>query len=104
MKRFLVTGGAGFIGSHCVEHLLKTDHSVVILDNFCNSSKDNLDFLKHYNPDTYKIIEGDIRDKQCCLEATQNIDFIFLHIYYFKNLDKLGLKYLGPFITFPSTL
>ena len=79
MNRFLVTGGAGFIGSHLVETLLKKGHQVVILDNFCNSSKENLSFLANYPDQSYSLIEGDIRDKTCCLEATKNCDYILHH-------------------------
>ena len=79
MNRFLVTGGAGFIGSHLVETLLKKGHQVVILDNFCNSSKENLSFLANYPNESYTLIEGDIRDKTCCLEATKNCDYILHH-------------------------
>ncbi len=42
MARILVTGGAGFIGSHLVEHLLGQDHEVICLDNYFTGSKDNL--------------------------------------------------------------
>ena len=78
MNRFLVTGGAGFIGSHLVETLLKKGHQVVILDNFCNSSKENLSFLANYPDQSYSLIEGDIRDKTCCLEATKNLSLIHI--------------------------
>ncbi len=74
--KFLVTGGAGFIGSHLSDFLLKNHHHVTILDNFCHSSHDNLTFLNNYHQENYKIIEGDIRDKDCCLESTKNIDYI----------------------------
>jgi len=48
-RRWLVTGAAGFIGSHLVEHLLLLDQNVVGLDNFSNGKRGNLDQVKEYN-------------------------------------------------------
>lgn len=65
-KKVLVTGGAGFIGSHLTEKLLDTDHSVVVIDNFNNFynpaiKRANVKAFEN-NPDC-KIVEGDIRNK-----------------------------------------
>ena len=46
MKTILVTGGAGYIGSHTVLQLLEQDYSVVVLDNLCNASPSHLDVLR----------------------------------------------------------
>lgn len=55
--KFLVTGGAGFIGSNIVEELLKRNHAVRVLDNFSTGKRENLkDFAKNI-----ELIEGDIR-------------------------------------------
>jgi UDP-glucuronate decarboxylase len=48
MTRILVTGGAGFIGSHLVEYLLQQGHDVLSLDNYFTGSKENLDHLRHH--------------------------------------------------------
>ena len=45
----LITGGAGFIGSHISERLIKDKQSVVVLDNFCTGREENLSFVKDYN-------------------------------------------------------
>lgn len=45
-RRVLVTGGAGFIGSHLVERLLDDDHEVIVLDNFSSGRMENLDHVK----------------------------------------------------------
>ena len=46
MKRILVTGGAGYIGSHTVLRLLETGYEVVVVDNFCNSKPESLTRVK----------------------------------------------------------
>ena len=46
MKRTLVTGGAGFIGSHLTDRLLKDGHQVIVLDNFSTGRPENLDHHK----------------------------------------------------------
>ncbi|MES2560290.1 MAG: SDR family oxidoreductase [Bacteroidota bacterium] len=73
--RFLITGGAGFIGSNLVEHLLLNGASkVVVLDNLSNGFYKNIEpFIQH---PAFQFIEGDIRDVQTCLKACENIDCI----------------------------
>ena len=63
--KFLVTGGAGFIGSHIVERLLKDGHYVRVLDNFSSGKESNLSFTNS------ELIRGDIRDFPTCLSATE---------------------------------
>ena len=66
--KIVVTGGAGFIGLHLVNHLLKEENQITILDNFSNSDKNLTKTLQHKN---LKIIEGDIRkinDVNNCLK------------------------------------
>ncbi len=79
MATFLVTGGAGFIGSHLVETLLskKNQQTVIVLDNFSTGKKTNLSFLNHHPAkDRCQIIEGDIRDQTTCLTATKDVEFV----------------------------
>lgn len=75
MTLSLVTGGAGFIGSHLATALHEQGHSVRILDNFSTGSKDN---LAHLN-DTFELIEGDLRDADAVTEAVSGVDYIFHH-------------------------
>jgi len=56
--KILVTGGAGFIGSHLVDYLLSKNHEVIVVDNFFTGSKNNL--ASHSNDSKLKIIEQDI--------------------------------------------
>jgi UDP-N-acetylglucosamine/UDP-N-acetylgalactosamine 4-epimerase len=73
--RVLVTGGAGFIGSNLVESLLQSGNYVVCLDNFSTGKRENLkDHIENLN---FKLIEGDIRNYDDCINAVNNIDIVF---------------------------
>ena len=61
--RILVTGGAGFIGSHTVVELLKDGHDVVIIDNFVNSSPEALKAIRQISGRDFDFVEGDLRDR-----------------------------------------
>ncbi len=72
---FLITGGAGFIGSNLVEYLLKYKAKKVrVLDNFSNGYKENLEEFK--NNSAFELIEGDIRDLQTCKDAMEGMDYV----------------------------
>jgi len=87
--KFLVTGGAGFIGSHIVEKLLKDGHDVVVLDNFFSGKEANLSFTKDYtlNATRYTLIKGDIRDKSTSAAACFGIDYV-LHQAALRSVPK----------------
>ena len=72
---FLVTGGAGFIGSNLVEYLLKHEAKKVrVLDDFSNGNKVNLaEFVNHT---AFELIEGDIRDLETCKNAMEDMDYV----------------------------
>jgi nucleoside-diphosphate-sugar epimerase len=78
MSLYLVTGGAGFIGSHIVEELLKRGEAVRILDNLFTGKLENIDFVKQYQPSSinYELVKGDIRDLDSCRKACRGIDYI----------------------------
>lgn len=73
-KSVLVTGGAGFIGSHTVEALLASGACVTVFDNFSAGKKSNLSDGGHL-----RIIEGDLRDFPAVRSATENMDAV-LHL------------------------
>jgi UDP-glucose 4-epimerase len=61
--RILVTGGAGYIGSHTLVELLATGHDIVVLDNLCNSSPESIRRVEQITEKKVEFIHGDIRDR-----------------------------------------
>lgn len=73
MTKYLVTGGAGFIGSHLTTALVKRGEAVRVLDNFATGKRENLDpIIKQI-----ELVEGDLRNPDDCLRACSGIDIIF---------------------------
>jgi nucleoside-diphosphate-sugar epimerase len=70
--RYLVTGGAGFIGSHLVEHLVATGQDVTIVDNFTTGRRENLAPFSA----SIRIVEGSIVEPRVCVEAAKGVDFV----------------------------
>ncbi|MBI5874084.1 MAG: SDR family oxidoreductase [Candidatus Omnitrophica bacterium] len=87
MSRFLVTGGAGFIGSNIVDKLIKEGHYVRVLDNLSSGKMENLCMTKALTPKVFEFIKGDIRDKATCDEACKDIDFV-LHQAALRSVPK----------------
>ncbi len=72
MKTFLVTGGAGFIGSHLVEELVRRGEKVRVVDNFLTGKRENLAALEGL----IELIEGDIRSLKTCQQAVIGVDYV----------------------------
>lgn len=72
-ERYLVTGGAGFIGSHLTEHLLRAGHPVTVLDNFATGKRENLNGLRG----ALEVVEGSITDAAAVARAGQGVSGIF---------------------------
>ena len=73
--RTLVTGGAGFIGSHLVDQLIREGHEVVVLDNFFSGSIENV--RHHLDSGELSLIKGDVRDSEVVKEAMRDVDAVF---------------------------
>ena len=71
-SRFLITGGAGFIGSHLVEHLVNAGAQVRVLDNFSTGRRENLAPFG----DAVDLIEGSVTDSETCRTACAGVDFV----------------------------
>ncbi len=71
---FLVTGGAGFIGSNLCEEILNTGYKVRCLDDLSTGKQENVDmFLDNPN---YEFIRGDIKDLDTCIKACEGVDYV----------------------------
>lgn len=74
--RYLVTGGAGFIGSHIAETLLKQGETVRVYDNLATGRESNLDVLRTYGKQV-EIIHGDLRDLSAVQAAVTGVEVVF---------------------------
>ncbi len=88
MNKILVTGGAGYIGSHTVLLLIKAGYDIVIFDNFCNSSSESIRRVEKLVDKKIDLIEGDIRSTEDLQRAfdTYNIDSVI----HFAGLKAVG--------------
>ena len=76
--KYLVTGGAGFIGSHIVSALLEQGATVRVLDNFSTGRRENVEVLtRQFGTSRLEVLEGDIRDASRVEEAVHGIDILF---------------------------
>ncbi|MCH9756775.1 MAG: SDR family oxidoreductase [Gammaproteobacteria bacterium] len=79
-KIWLITGVAGFIGSHLLENLLKLNQTVVGLDNFSTGFQRNLDDVQMHVSveqwERFSFVQGDIRDSETCQKVTEGVDYV----------------------------
>ena len=76
--KYLVTGGAGFIGSHITRALLEQGGHVRILDNFSSGKRENIEaMIKQFNESQLEVLEGDVRDASRVMEAVRGVEVIF---------------------------
>jgi UDP-glucose 4-epimerase len=78
LKKYLVTGGAGFIGSHITRALLEQGAHVRILDNFSSGKRENIEALtQQFDATQLEVLEGDVRDASRVIEAVRAVEVIF---------------------------
>jgi len=87
MSKFLITGGAGFIGSNISEYLIKHGHFVRVLDNFYSGREENLAFTKGLGKDKFELIPGDITNLSDCENACIGMDYV-LHQAALRSVPK----------------
>lgn len=76
--KYLITGGAGFIGSHIAQTLLERGETVRILDNFSTGKRENVQALtRQFGRDQLEVLEGDVRDASRVGEAVRGVDILF---------------------------
>ena len=92
--RILVTGGAGFIGSHTCVELLNAGYEVTVIDNLYNSSEKAIDRVKEITGKTLDFVKGDILDKECLdsIFESQKIDAVI----HFAGLKAVGESVQKP--------
>ncbi|MEJ5038284.1 UDP-glucose 4-epimerase GalE [Acinetobacter johnsonii] len=96
MANILVTGGAGYIGSHTCVELLDAGHDVIVLDNLSNSSEESLKRVQELTGKTLKFIQGDIRNQS-------DLDQIFSLYAIDAVIHFAGLKAVGESQQIPLT-
>jgi nucleoside-diphosphate-sugar epimerase len=76
MNKYLVTGGAGFIGSHLVERLVGDGHEVVVLDDFSTGRREN---LAHLDGSRLRVVQGDVTKRKDVEKATAGVQYVLHH-------------------------
>ena len=92
----LVTGGAGYIGSHTCLHLLQSGMDVTVIDNFCNSSPEALNRVQALSGRSLHVVQGDVRDAALLDQVFQSGQTIDAVIHF------AGLKAVGESVAEPT--
>lgn len=98
----LVTGGAGYIGSHTVVQLLEAGNDVAVLDNFCNSKPSVIERITRITGRKPLLIEGDIRDRK--LLARLFNDHQFSAVIHFAGLKAVGESVALPLMYYDNNV
>jgi dTDP-glucose 4,6-dehydratase len=97
-SKILVTGGAGFIGSHLVDRLIEERFEVAVLDNFRSGRVENI--ARQLESEKFKLIKGDVRDRRIVKEALDDVDAV-VHLAALISVEE-SIK--SPFETYDVNL
>ena len=99
--KILVTGGAGFIGSHTCVELLESGYEVVIIDNLCNSNPKSMERVQELTGKTMTFYEGDVRDADLLRKifAEHEISAVI----HFAGLKAVGESVAQPWRYYDNT-
>ncbi|SEO90995.1 SDR family NAD(P)-dependent oxidoreductase, partial [Acinetobacter sp. yr461] len=102
MAKILVTGGAGYIGSHTCVELLQAGHEVIVFDNLSNSSEESLNRVQDIAQKSLTFVQGDIRnaDELDRVFQTHSIDAVI----HFAGLKAVGESQEKPLIYFDNNI
>ena len=98
----LVTGGAGYIGSHTCLELLESGYGVVVIDNLCNSNPKSLDRVMELTGKTLKFYEGDVRDEALLRKIFQENEIGC--VIHFAGLKAVGESVSQPWRYYDNNL
>jgi UDP-glucose 4-epimerase len=96
MDRILITGGAGYIGSHTCVELLRAGHEIVVLDNLCNARKESLRRVTELTGKSFPFVEADVRDRAAldALFRAHEVDAVI----HFAGLKAVGESVEKPLL------
>lgn len=102
MAKILITGGAGYIGSHTCVELLNAGYEVVVLDNLCNSAAESLNRVQQLTQKSLTFIQGDIRDAQLLDQVFQQHSIEA--VIHFAGLKAVGESQQIPLAYFDNNI
>ena len=102
MKTILITGGAGYIGSHACVEFLEAGYDIVVLDNLCNSSAESLARVRELTGQDFPFVRGDIRDRGVldALFREHDIDAVI----HFAGLKAVGESVEKPLLYYDNNI
>ncbi len=102
MKTILITGGAGYIGSHACVEFLEAGYDIVVLDNLCNSSPESLRRVRELTGLDFTFVEGDIRDRPLLDELFREHDIDA--VIHFAGLKAVGESVDKPLLYYDNNI
>ncbi|MBQ7037016.1 MAG: UDP-glucose 4-epimerase GalE [Clostridia bacterium] len=102
MGKILVTGGAGYIGSHTSVELLNAGFDIVVIDNLCNAKKDAIDNIKDICKKDFPFYQADVRDRNALIRIFEENDIS--SVIHFAGLKAVGESVAKPLSYYDNNL